>query len=83
MCILCMSTTSSTEDVLNEVKQRLSRIDIDAVIGAGHDRTANRRRHHFALFPTIQHTERVDTAVAALYEGRSRNSLTDNTNYST
>lgn len=65
-------------DVLNEVKQRLSKIDIDAVIEAGMIEQLI-EDDIFCLFPTIQHTERVDTAVAAIYEGRVV-ILCDNTN---
>ncbi|BCS80642.1 spore germination protein [Anaerocellum diazotrophicum] len=66
------------KDILNEVKQRLSRIDIDAIMESGMIEQFI-EDDIFCLFPTIQHTERVDTAVAALYEGRIV-ILTDNTN---
>ncbi|WAM32244.1 spore germination protein [Caldicellulosiruptor naganoensis] len=66
------------KDVLNEVKQRLSKIDIDAIID-GEMIEQLIEDDVFCFFPTIQHTERVDTAVAAIYEGRVV-ILCDNTN---
>lgn len=65
-------------EILNEVNQRLSKIDIDAIMESGMIEQLI-EDDIFCLFPTIQHTERVDTAVAALYEGRIV-ILTDNTN---
>ncbi len=66
------------KDVLNELKQRLSKIDIDAIIDGGMIEQLI-EDDVFCFFPTIQHTERVDTAVAAIYEGRIV-ILCDNTN---
>jgi len=56
-------------DVLEELKRRLDRIDIDAILDSGYveqfiednDRTP---------FPQVQSTERPDVVAAALYEGR-------------
>jgi len=66
------------KDVLNEVKQRLSKIDIDAIMESGMVEQFI-EDDIFCVFPTIQHTERVDTVVAAIYEGRVA-ILCDNTN---
>ena len=56
-------------DVLEELKERLERIDIDAILDSGYveqfiednDKTP---------FPQVQSTERPDVVAAALYEGR-------------
>ncbi len=56
-------------DVLKELKRRLDRIDIDAILDSGYieqfiednDKTP---------FPQVQSTERPDVVAAALYEGR-------------
>lgn len=56
-------------DVLEELKRRLDRIDIDAILDSGYieqfiednDKTP---------FPQVQSTERPDVVAAALYEGR-------------
>ncbi|ABP66610.1 spore germination protein [Caldicellulosiruptor changbaiensis] len=66
------------KNILNELKQRLSKIDIDAIIDGGMIEQLI-EDDVFCFFPTIQHTERVDTAVAAIYEGRIV-ILCDNTN---
>lgn len=65
-------------DVLNEVKQRLSKIDIDAILDSGMIEQFI-EDNIWCFFPTVQHTERVDEAVAAIYEGRVV-ILCDNTN---
>lgn len=56
-------------DVLEELKKRLDAIDIDVIQESGEveqlieDNWAN-------VFPQVQHTERPDLVVSALYEGR-------------
>lgn len=57
------------EKVVEEVRIRLKRINIDSILGTGYieqlieDKT-------FTTFPTLFHTERPDVAVANLLEGR-------------
>lgn len=54
---------------LQEVRERLSRIKIDAVLGSGYLEELIEDRP-FSLFPQMQNTERPDSLAAALLEGR-------------
>lgn len=56
-------------DVLNEVKQRFLKIDIDVVIEVGMIEQLI-EDDIFCLFLIIQYIERVDIVVAVIYEGR-------------
>ncbi len=57
------------DEIVKEVKQRLNRIDIDAILDSGYieqlieDQT-------FTSFPTTYHTERPDVVASHLLEGR-------------
>lgn len=59
----------ANDKIVDEVKKRLNRIDIDAIIDSGQieqlieDET-------YSFFPTIYHTERPDVVAANLLEGR-------------
>ncbi|OZB94936.1 spore germination protein [Paenibacillus sp. XY044] len=57
------------EEVLDEVKKKLSEIDIDSTLGITY-LTEFIEPHPFAVFPQFQYTERPDTVAAALLEGR-------------
>ena len=55
--------------VLEEVKKRLSTIDVDIIQESGEVEQLI-EDNTFCMFPQIQHTERPDVVVGALYEGR-------------
>lgn len=57
------------EDVLEELKKRLEKIDIDAVLDSGYIEQMI-EDSKYSPFPQIQSTERPDVVSAALYEGR-------------
>ncbi len=57
------------ETVLQEVRQRLDRIDIDAILESGYVEELI-QDHTFTPFPTVFNTERPDAAAAGLLEGR-------------
>lgn len=57
------------KNVLKEVKERLSKIDIDAVIESGYIEQLIEDNSN-TVFPQIQNTQRPDEAVAAILEGR-------------
>lgn len=65
--------------VVEEVRQRLQRIEIDGVLESGYLEELI-EDHPFSPFPTIEHTERPDKVVASLLEGRVA-ILTGNTPY--
>lgn len=58
-----------SDGILNELKQRLQKIDIDAVLDSGYIEELIADRP-YSLFPTVGHTERPDTVAARLLEGR-------------
>jgi spore germination protein KA len=55
--------------LVQEVKNRLSTIDIDGVLDSGYLEQFI-EDHHFSPFPQVQNTERPDKAIAQLIEGR-------------
>lgn len=55
--------------IVNEVRSRIKRIDIDAILESGYIEEMI-QDETFTLFPTIQNTERPDAACAALLEGK-------------
>jgi len=57
------------KDVLNKVNERLSKIDIDAVLDSGYIEQLIEDKQ-WTIFPQIQSTERPDVVAAAMYEGR-------------
>lgn len=57
------------EALVEEVKTRLSAIDIDGVLDVGYLEQFI-EDNHFSPFPQVQNTERTDKAVANLLEGR-------------
>lgn len=58
-----------TDSVVTEVKSRLNRIDIDAVLESGYIEEFI-EDNPFSPFPQIQNTERPDVVAASLLEGR-------------
>jgi spore germination protein KA len=57
------------EDVLKEVKLRLNRIDIDAILESGYIEEMI-QDETYSPFPTIYNTERPDSVASMLLEGR-------------
>ncbi|MCY6958751.1 spore germination protein [Clostridium brassicae] len=57
------------QEVLNELKTRLERIEIDAILDSGYIEQMI-EDNKLSPFPQIQSTERPDVVAAALYEGR-------------
>ncbi|MCY6355516.1 spore germination protein [Clostridium sp. ZS2-4] len=57
------------QDVLDELKKRIDKINIDAVLDSGYVEQMI-EDNTFSVFPQIQSTERPDVVAAALYEGR-------------
>lgn len=58
-----------SNDILNELMQRLQKINIDAVLDSGYIEELIADRP-YSLFPTVGHTERPDTVAVRLLEGR-------------
>ncbi|WP_248927889.1 spore germination protein [Paenibacillus hamazuiensis] len=67
--IICYIEGICTQELLNEVKQRMSRIDVDSVLGSSYIEEFI-EDNPFSPFPQLQYTERPDTAAASLLEGR-------------
>jgi len=65
----CYIKGIASEAVISEVENRLSAIDIDAIMDAGYLEQYI-EDNHFTPFPQIQTTERPDKTVANLAEGR-------------
>lgn len=57
------------EDILNELRTRLGRIEIDSVLESGYVEGMI-QDNPFSPFPQIQNTERPDVVAAALLDGR-------------
>lgn len=57
------------EEMLGELRSRLKRIDIDAILGSGYLEEFITDTPH-SLFPSVFNTERVDRVAGALLEGR-------------
>ncbi|WP_420833072.1 spore germination protein [Shimazuella soli] len=57
------------DNVLNEVRKRLDRIDIDGILESGYIEELI-QDEVYSPFPTIHHTEKPDVVAAALLEGR-------------
>ncbi|SHF16580.1 spore germination protein KA [Caldanaerobius fijiensis DSM 17918] len=67
----------ATDDLVNEVKNRLKRIEIDGILESSYIEELITDAP-YSPFPTIEHTERPDKVAACLLEGRVA-ILTDNT----
>lgn len=57
------------EALIEEVRERLNRIDIDAILESGYVEELI-EDNHFSIFPQINYTERPDRIVANLLEGK-------------
>ena len=57
------------EEVLTELKERLAKIDIDAILDSGHVEQFI-QDNPYSLFPTVGITEKPDIAAARILEGR-------------
>ncbi|KUP06893.1 spore gernimation protein KA [Bacillus coahuilensis p1.1.43] len=59
----------ANEKIVQEVRDRLKKIDIDAILEGGYIESLI-QDSTYTPFPTVYHTERPDTVVGALLEGR-------------
>lgn len=59
----------ANENIVNEVFERLDKIDIDAVLDSGYVEQLI-EDDEWSIFPQTQSTERPDVVAASLYEGR-------------
>ncbi|RAP75078.1 spore germination protein [Paenibacillus montanisoli] len=66
---VCYMDGVTNAELVNEVKRRLSQIDIDAVLDSGYLEQFI-EDNHMTPFPQVQYTERPDKVVANLLEGR-------------
>ncbi|WP_339236563.1 spore germination protein [Oceanobacillus sp. FSL W7-1281] len=57
------------EDIVKEVRQRLGRVDLDAILDSGYIEQVIEDESS-GLFPTVTHTERPDAVAGNLLEGR-------------
>ncbi|WP_259445330.1 spore germination protein [Paenibacillus lautus] len=67
--ILAYIEDLSDETLIEEVSQRIKRIDIDGILESGYIEELI-QDHSYSLFPQVLTTERPDTAVSSLLEGR-------------
>lgn len=68
VCI-CYLDGVAQDEVVNEVRDRLNRLDIDSVLDAGYLEEYIEDAP-FSLFPTVGYTEKPDVAAAKILEGR-------------
>lgn len=66
---ICYMKGITNPDLVEEVKKRLSLIDIDAVLDSGYLEQFM-EDNHLSPFPQVQYTERPDKVAANLLEGR-------------
>lgn len=66
---VCYLEGIATNDLVNEVKDRLGKIDIDAILDVGYIEQFI-EDNHMSPFPQIQSTERPDKTVGSMLEGR-------------
>nr|WP_273131154.1 spore germination protein [Bacillus weihaiensis] len=59
----------ANEKIVNEVRERLSKIEIDAILESGYVESMI-QDETYSPFPTVYNTERPDAVVGGLYEGR-------------
>lgn len=67
--VVCYIAGITNDKVVGEVKERLSKIDIDGVLDSGYVEEFI-CDEGLTLFPLVQYTERPDRTAAALLEGR-------------
>jgi len=68
VCIVYLKNIAN-EEIVMEVKRRLRRIDIDAILESGYIEQLIEDAP-YSIFPTVGNTEKPDTVVAKLLEGR-------------
>ena len=66
---ICYLEGIATNDLVKEVKDRLGKIDIDAILDVGYIEQFI-EDNHMSPFPQIQSTERPDKTVGSILEGR-------------
>lgn len=66
---ICYIYDIVNRDVLDELRKRLEKIDIDAILESGQVEQLI-EDNHLSPFPQVQYTERPDKAAAAILEGR-------------
>ncbi len=66
---ICYLEGVTNPDTVKEVYQRLSKIDVDAILDSGYLEQYI-EDNHYSPFPQVQYTERPDKVVANLLEGR-------------
>jgi len=67
--VMCYVKGIAAESLVQEVRNRLQKIDIDAVLDAAYLEEII-AEHHYSIFPQAEHTERPDRVVAHVLEGR-------------
>ena len=67
--VICYIQGVAQDALVEEVKRRLSSIDIDGVLDVGYLEEFI-EDHRFSLFPQVEHTERPDRVAGHLLEGR-------------
>ncbi len=67
--LLCYMKGRVSDETLNEVRQRLSKVSFDTILGAGYLRRALDTKRK-SLFTMVGQTERPDTFAAKLCEGK-------------
>ncbi|MDP4160682.1 MAG: spore germination protein [Bacillota bacterium] len=67
--VVCYVKGIANDKVVNEVKQRISRVNMDSVLGSNYIEEMI-SDEAITLFPLIQYTERPDKTAASLVEGR-------------
>lgn len=68
-CVITYIDDIVNQEVLNELKTRLDKINIDAVLDSGYVEQFI-EDNSFSPFPQVQSTERPDVVAASIYEGR-------------
>lgn len=67
--LICYIEGVADESIIQEVKNRLAKIDIDGVLDTGYLEELI-EDHRYSVFPQVEHTQRPDRVVAHLLEGR-------------
>lgn len=67
--LICYIKDIANEEVINTVKERISRIDTDAILESGYIEEFI-EDEHYSIFPTVGNTERPDVVAGKILEGR-------------
>ncbi len=68
-CAIMYIQDIANPEIVNEVKDRLNAIDIDAILDSGYVEQLI-QDNKWSIFPQIQSTEKPDVIASALYDGR-------------